>query len=60
LSIIPGLSNLKPVKGKEVAQAMINASFRHIVGIHSYTMGEVIKLATRNQLSALSIPQSLL
>jgi uncharacterized protein YbjT (DUF2867 family) len=60
LSIIPGLSNLKPVKGREVAQAMINASFRHIVGIHSYTMGEVIKLATRNQLSALSIPQSLL
>ena len=45
IGLIPGLSSLKPIEGKEVAQAMINATFRHVVGIHSYTMGEVFKLA---------------
>jgi uncharacterized protein YbjT (DUF2867 family) len=42
---IPGLSKLKPIQGREVAQSMINATFRHVVGIHGYTMGEVFKLA---------------
>ncbi len=47
LSMIPGLWKLKPIQGEEVARAMINATFRHVVGIHSYTMGEVFKLANR-------------
>ncbi len=42
---IPGLGSLKPIQGMAVAQAMINASFRHVVGIHAYSMGEVFKLA---------------
>lgn len=42
---IPGLGQLKPIQGKEVAQAMINATFKHQSGIHTYTMGEVFKLA---------------
>ncbi len=32
----PGLQALKPISGTEVANAMINATFRHVVGIHSY------------------------
>jgi uncharacterized protein YbjT (DUF2867 family) len=59
LSAIPGLRKLKPVGGDEVARAMINATFRHVVGIHIYTMGEVLKLATRNQLATISVPQML-
>ena len=47
ISYIPGLSSLKPIPGSEVAQAMINATFRHVIGIHSYSMGEVFKLANR-------------
>jgi len=42
---IPGLGSLKPIQGRAVAQAMINATFRHVVGIHTYSMGEVFKLA---------------
>ncbi|MFI5196024.1 MAG: NAD(P)H-binding protein [Chitinophagales bacterium] len=45
IGAIPGLGRLKPIQGREVAQAMINATFRHVIGIHSYTMGEVFKLA---------------
>jgi uncharacterized protein YbjT (DUF2867 family) len=45
LAMIPGLSRLKPIEGKEVAQAMINASFRHVLGIHVYTLDVVFKLA---------------
>jgi uncharacterized protein YbjT (DUF2867 family) len=45
LSAIPGLGHLKPIQAREVAYAMINASFRHVVGIHIYTLGEVFKLA---------------
>ena len=45
LGSIPGMNALKPIQGWEVAQAMINATFRHVVGIHSYTMGDVFKLA---------------
>ncbi len=45
IGLIPSLGSLKPIEGKEVAQAMINATFRRVVGIHSYTMGEVFKLA---------------
>ncbi len=45
LGSIPGLGSLKPIQGSEVAQAMINATFRHVVGILSYSMGEVFKLA---------------
>ena len=45
ISFIPGLSSLKPIEGTEVAQAMINATFKQETGIHSYTMGAVFKLA---------------
>jgi uncharacterized protein YbjT (DUF2867 family) len=44
---LPGLSMLKPIQGRDVARAMINASFRHVVGIHTYNMGQVFKLAER-------------
>lgn len=47
LSLLPGLSKLKPIQGEEVAKAMINATFRHVSGIHSYSMGDVFKLANR-------------
>jgi uncharacterized protein YbjT (DUF2867 family) len=47
VSFIPGLGKLKPISGIQVACAMINATFRHVVGIHSYTMGEVFSLAAR-------------
>ena len=45
ISLIPGLKKLRPIQGGEVARAMLNATFRHVVGIHSYTMGDVAKLA---------------
>ncbi len=45
ISLIPGLGSLKPIDGKEVAQAMINATFKPVQGIHNYTMGVVFKLA---------------
>ncbi len=48
ISLIPGLASLKPIEGKEVAQAMINATFKRDLGIHSYTMGAVFKLAYPN------------
>ncbi len=54
LSVIPGLGNLKPIEGIQVAKAMINATFRHVVGIHAYTMGEVFKLA--NRANVLAVP----
>lgn len=47
VSLIPGLGNLKPIQGADVAKAMLNASFRHVVGIYSYTMGEVLMMARR-------------
>ncbi len=53
ISMIPGLGNLKPIDGKEVAQAMINATFKQVQGIRSYTMGGVFKLAkVSSQLSS--------
>ena len=45
VAMIPGLHRLKPIQGAEVARAMINATFKHVIGIHSYTMGEVYQLA---------------
>lgn len=42
---IPGLNALRPIQGREVAQAMINATFKRPEGIHSYSLGEVFKLA---------------
>jgi uncharacterized protein YbjT (DUF2867 family) len=54
LSVIPGLGNLKPIEGIQVAKAMINATFRHVIGIHAYTMGEVFKLA--NRANVLAVP----
>ena len=45
ISSIPGLGKLKPITDAEVAQAMINATFIPVVGLHTYTMGEVFKLA---------------
>jgi len=49
IAMIPGLGKLKPIQGKEVAQAMINATFRQVQGIHTYTMGEVFKLAANKK-----------
>jgi len=51
ISLIPGLAKLRPIEGVEVAQAMINATFRRVQGIHSYTMGGVFKLAKANIIS---------
>lgn len=45
LGLIPGLGSLKPIDGGQVATAMINATFRPVVGIHVYPMGQVFKLA---------------
>lgn len=45
VGMIPGLAGLKPIQGAEVAQAMVNATFRQPIGIHEYTMGGVFKLA---------------
>ena len=45
VAMIPGLHRLKPIQGAEVARAMINATFKHVIGIHSYTMSEVYQLA---------------
>jgi len=45
ISRIPGLHQLKPIHGKEVGQALINASLKEGHGIHTYTLGEVFKLA---------------
>jgi uncharacterized protein YbjT (DUF2867 family) len=47
ISLIPGLGKLKPIQGRAVARAMVNATFRHVVGIHSYQIDEVFKLAER-------------
>lgn len=44
VSYIPGLGSLKPIAGHEVARAMINASFRHVVGIHIYGPGQLLKM----------------
>ncbi|MCW3122853.1 MAG: hypothetical protein JWQ38_2345 [Flavipsychrobacter sp.] len=48
LSKIPGLGTLRPIKGDEVAKAMINATFRHVSGIYVYNMKDVFGLAERN------------
>ena len=48
LSKIPGLGRLKPIKGEEVAKAMINATFRHVSGICVYNMNDVFRLAEIN------------
>lgn len=42
---IPGLHSLAPIRGQQVAKAMINAAFRHVVGIHKYGPGELFRLA---------------
>jgi len=47
ISMIPGLRQLKPIQGGEVAKAMINATFCHTSGIHIYSMGEMHQLASR-------------
>ncbi len=44
ISMIPGLRSLRPIEGAEVAHAMINATFRRTLGIHSYTLGDIFKL----------------
>ncbi len=51
ISLIPGLARLRPIEGFEVAQAMINATFKRVQGINSYTMGGVFKLAKANVLA---------
>lgn len=45
ISKLPGLHKLKPIEGAEVARAMVNASFRHVVGIHSYGPDELFKMS---------------
>jgi uncharacterized protein YbjT (DUF2867 family) len=45
IGAIPGLKALKPIQGTEVAQAMVNATFKQGVGIHVYSLGNVFKLA---------------
>ena len=45
VSLIPGLGQLKPISGTEVARAMVNATFKQEPGIFSYAMGDVFKLA---------------
>lgn len=54
LSAIPGLGKLKPIDAHDVANAMVNATFRHVVGIHSYSLGEVYDLANRVNESVLA------
>jgi len=51
ISLIPGLAKLRPIEGIEVAQAMINATFKQVQGIHSYTMGGVFKLSKANTMA---------
>jgi uncharacterized protein YbjT (DUF2867 family) len=55
LSQIPGLKRLQPIHARNVAQAMINATFRHVIGIHSYTLEEVSMLAARSSLDKISL-----
>ena len=45
IGLIPGLGGIKPITDIQVAKAMINATFRHVTGIHSYTLKEVFRLA---------------
>lgn len=45
ISHIPGLKALQPIEGHEVATAMINGSFRHVVGIHSYSPASLFNLS---------------
>ncbi len=45
LSFFPGLHSLKPIPGKIVAQAMLNAGLDSRIGIHKYTLNAVFKLA---------------
>jgi uncharacterized protein YbjT (DUF2867 family) len=48
ISYVPGLAKLKPIQGHDVARAMINATFRRVTGIYTYTMDEVFDLAGIN------------
>ncbi len=49
VSMLPGLQNLRPIPGKTVAMAMLNAATYNKPGIHKYTLGEVYTLAGYNQ-----------
>jgi uncharacterized protein YbjT (DUF2867 family) len=55
LSQIPGLKKLQPIHARNVAQAMINATFRQVVGIHSYTLEEVSHLASISNLNKITL-----
>lgn len=45
IGIIPGMLALKPIEGASVAHAMVNATFRHEVGIHIHGPAGLFKLA---------------
>jgi uncharacterized protein YbjT (DUF2867 family) len=47
VALLPGLGALKPVKGTEVAKAMINLAFKQGEGIHSHGMSAIFRLAIR-------------
>jgi uncharacterized protein YbjT (DUF2867 family) len=47
VGVIPGLGMYIPIPARVVAQAMINATFRREVGIHSYTLKDVFRLAEK-------------
>lgn len=55
LSFVPWLKKYEPIKGKDVAKAMINATFRHVVGIHTYSLEKVAQLAERDNLQKIAV-----
>jgi uncharacterized protein YbjT (DUF2867 family) len=55
LSRVPGLKKYEPIKAKNVARAMINATFRHVIGIHSYSLEKVLTLAEIDNLEKIVV-----
>jgi len=51
VSLLPGLRNLKPIPGKTVAQAMLNAGVDNRIGIDKYTLSAVFDLANNTTLN---------
>ena len=45
LALIPGLRKLQPTTGKQIAKAMIQATFLFEKGSYNYTMGDIITLS---------------
>lgn len=55
LSRVPGLKKYEPIKASNVARAMVNATFRHVIGIHSYSLEKVLKLSEVNDLQKIIV-----